>query len=79
MRVALLFGGRSGEHEVSVMSARSVFGALLEGGFDVVCVGITREGHWVFVEAPAAFFEQESVKEDAEKLPLIWGLRAISS
>ncbi|MGI6619861.1 MAG: D-alanine--D-alanine ligase family protein [Bacillota bacterium] len=62
MRVALLFGGRSGEHEVSVMSARSVFGALLEGGFDVVCVGITREGHWVFVEAPAAFFEQESVE-----------------
>lgn len=57
MRVALLLGGRSGEHEVSVMSARSVFGALLEGGFDVVCVGITREGHWVFIEEPESFFE----------------------
>jgi D-alanine-D-alanine ligase-like ATP-grasp enzyme len=31
MRVAVLFGGRSGEHEVSVMSARSLFGALVDG------------------------------------------------
>ncbi len=58
MRVALLCGGRSGEHEISVMSARSVFKALLESGFDVVQVGITREGHWVFVPQPQTFFEQ---------------------
>ncbi|HHY12311.1 MAG TPA: D-alanine--D-alanine ligase [Firmicutes bacterium] len=58
MRVALLCGGRSGEHEISVLSARSVFKALLEGEFDVVSVGITREGHWVFIEDPEGFFEK---------------------
>jgi len=63
MRVALLLGGRSGEHEVSVMSARSVFGALLEGGFDVVCVGITREGHWVLIEEPEGFFEKSLIED----------------
>lgn len=63
MRVAVLFGGRSGEHEVSVMSARSLFGALVEGGFDVVCVGITREGHWVFIEEAVGFFDKSSLEE----------------
>ena len=42
MRVALLFGGRSGEHEVSVMSARSVFGALLRA--DLMCLRWDNQG-----------------------------------
>jgi D-alanine-D-alanine ligase len=47
MRVLVLFGGRSGEHEVSVMSARTVVDALEELGHHSVTVGITREGRWV--------------------------------
>jgi D-alanine-D-alanine ligase len=47
MRVLVLFGGRSGEHEVSVTSARLVVRALEELGHDAVCVGITRDGRWV--------------------------------
>lgn len=47
MRVLVLFGGRSGEHEVSVTSARLVVAALTELGHDAVCVGITRDGRWV--------------------------------
>ena len=47
MRVLVIFGGRSGEHEVSVISARSVVRALAELGHDAVTVGITREGRWV--------------------------------
>lgn len=58
MRVALLCGGRSGEHEISVLSARSVFKALLESGFDIALVGITREGHWVFMPQPETFFSR---------------------
>ncbi len=57
MRVALLCGGRSGEHEVSVLSAKSVYGALLSGGFEVVLVGITKDGQWVFIENPQRFFK----------------------
>jgi len=49
LRLAVIFGGRSGEHEISVLSARSVMRGALEAGFDVVGVGITREGQWVYL------------------------------
>ncbi len=42
-----MFGGRSGEHEVSLMSARSVLSVLDAQRFDVLQIGITREGNWV--------------------------------
>jgi D-alanine-D-alanine ligase len=46
-RVAVLFGGRSGEHEVSLMSARSVISVLDPARYEVTRIGITREGEWV--------------------------------
>lgn len=46
-RVLVLFGGRSGEHEVSVSSARSVVEALETLGHEPVTVGVTLEGRWV--------------------------------
>jgi D-alanine-D-alanine ligase len=46
MRVLVLFGGRSSEHEVSCLSARSVIAALDRGPYQVTCVGITRDGRW---------------------------------
>jgi D-alanine-D-alanine ligase len=45
-RLAVLFGGRSAEHEVSVISARSVLEALDPGRFDVLLIGIDRAGRW---------------------------------
>jgi D-alanine-D-alanine ligase len=47
IRVALLYGGRSAEHPVSVVSARSVIEALDPERFEVVPIGITREGAWM--------------------------------
>jgi D-alanine-D-alanine ligase len=47
LRVGILFGGRSGEHEVSLLSAASVFNAIDKNKFEVVPIGITKEGHWV--------------------------------
>ncbi len=46
MKVALIFGGRSGEHDVSVVSARSVAAALGDGGHEVVPMAIDRQGLW---------------------------------
>ncbi|MFZ5905402.1 MAG: D-alanine--D-alanine ligase family protein [Chloroflexota bacterium] len=46
LRVAVLFGGRSGEHEVSLMSARSVLAALDPAKYEVFPVGITHAGNW---------------------------------
>src|SRR5580692_10083836 len=44
LRVGILFGGRSGEHEVSLLSAASVLGAIDRGKFDVTPIGITKGG-----------------------------------
>jgi D-alanine-D-alanine ligase len=46
-RVGVIFGGRSGEHEVSLASATSVIAALERGGHTVVPLGIARDGRWV--------------------------------
>ena len=46
LRVAVLFGGRSGEHDVSLQSAASVIKALDPAKYDILPVGITREGNW---------------------------------
>jgi D-alanine-D-alanine ligase len=51
IRVAVLFGGRSGEHEVSCVSARHVAAAFDPDRYQVVPVGITREGRWLLPEA----------------------------
>ena len=46
VRVALIFGGRSVEHHVSVRSARTVLAALSSAGHDVLCLGINEAGVW---------------------------------
>ncbi len=47
LRVGILFGGRSGEHEVSLLSAASVLNAIDREKYDVVPIGITKDGRWV--------------------------------
>ncbi len=47
LRVGILFGGRSGEHEVSLLSAASVFNAIDKNKYEVIPIGITKEGRWV--------------------------------
>jgi D-alanine-D-alanine ligase len=47
LRVGILFGGRSGEHEVSLLSAASVVKAIDQNKFEVVPIGISKEGRWL--------------------------------
>jgi D-alanine-D-alanine ligase len=47
IRVGVLFGGRSGEHEISLLSAASVIKAINREKYDVVPIGITKEGRWI--------------------------------
>jgi len=47
LRVGIVFGGRSGEHEVSLLSAASILQAIDRRKFDVVPIGITKEGRWL--------------------------------
>src|SRR6476646_10940646 len=47
LRVGILFGGRSGEHEISLLSSASVLEAIYKEKYEVVPIGITKEGRWV--------------------------------
>ena len=47
LRVGVIFGGRSGEHEVSLTSAKGVMAALDQDKYDIVPIGITKEGQWL--------------------------------
>jgi D-alanine-D-alanine ligase len=47
LRICILFGGRSGEHEVSLASAASVIRGLDPDKYEAVPIGITKEGHWL--------------------------------
>jgi D-alanine-D-alanine ligase len=47
LRVGVVFGGRSGEHEVSLQSAQAVMRALEQAGHEVVPIGITKQGRWM--------------------------------
>ena len=49
--MGVLFGGRSGEHEVSLRSAASILAALDRDKYEVVPIGITREGRWLTADA----------------------------
>ena len=53
-RVAVLFGGRSSEHEISCLSARSVIDALDPATNDVIAIGIARDGRWHVLPGPPA-------------------------
>ena len=50
LRVGVLFGGRSGEHEVSLLSAASVLNAIDKDKYEVVPIGITKDGRWLTSE-----------------------------
>ena len=57
LHVAVIFGGRSGEHEVSLMSARSVLSVLDPAKYEVTQIGITHGGKWLMGEDTLGKFE----------------------
>ncbi len=54
VRVAVIFGGQSGEHDVSLRSAQTVLGALDDARFEAVPIGVTRDGRWLTGSDPMA-------------------------
>ena len=72
LRVALLFGGRSAEHDVSVMSARNVFRALDPTRYDAVPIGITRSGAWLLCAIEDGAFPA-AVPESGPRVALMPG------
>jgi D-alanine-D-alanine ligase len=74
LRVGVLFGGRSGEHEVSLLSAASILKAIDRKKFDVVPIGIAKSGQWLTGGAARAMlpeaFHGETAAEASEAASL---------
>ncbi len=69
LRVAVLFGGRSGEHEVSLRSATSVMAAMDLDKYEIVPIGISKEGKWWLGEEVLAAFKEQ--KEEGHRVALL--------
>jgi D-alanine-D-alanine ligase len=63
LRVGILFGGRSGEHEVSLLSAASVLNAIDKEKYEVVPIGITKEGRWLTAEHAENLLEGKPIHD----------------
>lgn len=63
LRIGVIFGGRSGEHEVSVRSARSVIETIDKSKYEVVPVAITKEGKWLGPAAAAELLPAETQRK----------------
>lgn len=68
IRIGLVFGGRSGEHEVSLASATSVMANLDKDKYEVVPIGITKEGSWLLGTEPAKLLAAEQSASHDEGL-----------
>lgn len=64
VRLVVLFGGRSAEHDVSCVSARHVLAAVDPAKYDIEPIGITRDGTWVLAEGA-----QDALAAGAESMP----------
>ena len=63
IRVGVLFGGRSGEHEVSLLSAASVVQAIDKNKYEVVPIGITKQGRWLSADSAERLLRGEHKEE----------------
>ncbi|AEG16593.1 D-alanine--D-alanine ligase [Desulfofundulus kuznetsovii DSM 6115] len=70
-RVAVIFGGRSGEHQVSLNSAASVIGALDKDRYEIIPVAITPEGKWFAGIEPAQLLAGEDPEQLGQRVALL--------
>jgi UDP-N-acetylmuramate--alanine ligase len=67
--VGVLFGGKSPEHEVSIVSAKNIASQLKRDLYDVKIFGLTKKGKWLFGDESFSLLEKNYEKEDEEILP----------
>ncbi len=83
IRLGVIFGGRSGEHEISLMSATSVIKAIDKKKFLPVLIGITKDGKWLLYDGPIDDIENGKWQKTAEDAlaadPLKYGITVLGS
>lgn len=74
LRIALIFGGNSTEHEVSLQSAKNIAAALDSSRFEIVPIGITKQGQWLVAEREDDFLQNA---DDSERIALAPSTKAL--
>lgn len=72
IKIGVLYGGRSGEHDVSLCSAASVFSALDRRKYEVIAVGIARDGRWYVQDKPQIITDKDFGRKMALKKSGLW-------
>ena len=73
IRVGVVFGGRSGGHEVSLRSAESIIRAMDKSKYEVVPIGITKEGKWLKSEDAKALLPRDVIDSKVKEHVAIIG------
>ncbi len=71
LRVALLFGGKSAEHEISLISARNIVEAMDKKKYEIVAIGIDKQGRWHLDESAQAAARCGTSRQSTSKAPRI--------
>ena len=69
-KLGVIFGGRSGEHEVSLLSAASVIEAVDRTRYDLVMIGITKDGRWKLYDGPVSDIPSGSWEKSAKDIEI---------
>ncbi len=69
-RIGIIFGGKSGEHEVSLLSAKAVIDSFDRNAHELVLIGITKEGQWKLYEGETEKIADESWEQNAKDFPI---------
>ena len=81
LRVAILFGGRSAEHEISLISARNIVAAMDKRKYEVIAIGIDKQGRWSYDKGARLLLdEQKQVTsfDDAQLTAILPGAKQSS-
>ncbi len=73
LRIGLVFGGKSPEHEVSIISARNIYKAINKDKFDVALIGISQNGQWYLESETNLLNEHTVVGKEGIQLGVIFG------
>ena len=72
-KIGLVFGGKSPEHEVSIISARNIYNAIDKSKFDVTLIGISQAGKWYLENAANLQDNSCIIGKDAPQLAVVFG------
>jgi D-alanine-D-alanine ligase len=79
LRVGVIFGGQSGEHEVSLISAQGIMNAMDEEKYEVIPIGITKQGRWLTSGEPMKLLQAGGPDADVERAEPCTEARALVS